>query len=242
MMSAMARNLGTGRRQDHLTVAGAPAAVRSIRPTWRDPRLWVGVALVAVSVLVGARVLAGADDTVGIWAVSDDVAAGASVSSSDLVVHRVHFGSGGADAYYPADRPLPRGLTAVRDVGAGELLPRSALGPASRSDTVQVPVAVDPAQVPRSVTRGSVVDVYVVAGAGGAGGANDAGNTGDAATEPKQQAALSGVSVVAAPAPADSFGATGKRQLDLAVPKDQVAPFFALLQSTQSATITVVRR
>ena len=33
-------------------------------PGWRDPRLWIGVAIVAVSVLVGALVLGTSDDTV----------------------------------------------------------------------------------------------------------------------------------------------------------------------------------
>lgn len=228
MMSAMARNLGTGLRRDHASVAGAPAAVRSTRLGWRDPRMWVGVALVAVSVLVGARIVSGADETVGVWAASGDLAPGAPVSTHDLEVRRVHFGSGGLGAYFTADKPIPSGLTALRDVGDGELLPRSAVGPASAGDDVQVPVAVDPAQVPRSVARGSVVDVYVVAG------------TGADATPSK--AALSAVSVVDAPPLADSFGSTGKRQLVLAVPKDQVAAFFGLLQSTQQPTITVVRR
>lgn len=238
MMCAMARNLGTGQRRDHVTVAGAPAAVRSTRPTWRDPRMWVGVAIVAVSVIVGARIMAGADQTVGVWAASGDLAPGAPISSHDLQVRRVHFGSGGLSAYFTADKAIPAGLSVLRDVGKGELLPRSALGPASQSDTVQVPVAVDPAQVPRSVSRGSVVDVYVVAGSSGSSGAGATGETNAAPSKP----ALAAVSVVDAPPLADSFGATGKKQLVLAVPTDQVADFFALLQSTQQPTITVVRR
>lgn len=230
MMCAMARNLGTGLRHDHVSVAGAPAAVRTTRPGWRDPRMWVGVALVAISVLVGARILSGADHTVGVWAASGDLAPGTPVTSHDLEVRRVHFGSGGLGAYFTADKPVPAGLTALRDVGDGELLPRSAVGPASATDTVQVPVAVDPAQVPRSVSRGSVVDVYVVA------------SSSSAADAAPSKAALSGVSVVDAPPLADSFGSSGKKQLVLAVPKDQVAAFFGLLQSTQQPTITVVRR
>ena len=35
-----------------------------------DPRLWVGVAIVAVCVVAGARLLAAADDTVAVWAVA----------------------------------------------------------------------------------------------------------------------------------------------------------------------------
>ena len=226
MMSAMARNLGTGLRRAHVSVAGAPAAVRSTRPSWRDPRLWVGVALVAVSVLVGVRIVSGADRTVGVWAAAGDLAPGTPVSQHDLQVRRVHFGSGGTGAYLTADKPVPPGLTALREVGGGELLPRSALGPASLAGTVQVPVAVEPAQVPRSVARGSVVDVYVV---------------GSGAEASASKAALSGVSVVDAPPLADSFGSSGKKQLVLAVPHEQVPAFFGLLQSVQQPTITVVQ-
>lgn len=190
--------------------------------------MWVGIALVAVSVLVGARVVSAADHTVGVWAASGDLASGTPVSSHQLQVRRVHFGSGGLDAYFPADRPIPPGLSVVRDVRDGELVPRSAVGHAEASGTVQVPVAVDPAQVPRSVARGSAVDVYVVAASGGEGS--------------PAKAALSGVTVVDAPRPVESFGSSGKRQLVLAVPKELVPAFFGLLQSTQQPTITVVRR
>ena len=41
-----------------------PRATRSRRPGWRNPRLLIGLALVAGSVLVGARLVAAADDTV----------------------------------------------------------------------------------------------------------------------------------------------------------------------------------
>lgn len=189
--------------------------------------MWVGVALVAVSVLVGARIVSGADDTVGVWAAAGDLAPGAPVSAHELVVRHVRFGSGGMEAYFPADHALPSGLTALRVVGRGELLPRSAVGPAATGDTVEVPLAVDPGQVPRTVARGSVVDVYVV-------GASPE------ATVPKP--ALAGVSVLDAPALSGAFGASGKKQLTVAVPKDEVPTFFGLLLSTQQPTITVVRR
>jgi hypothetical protein len=48
------------------TDTGTPA-LRVRRPGWRDPRLWIGVVLVAGSVVAGARLLAAADDTVQVW-------------------------------------------------------------------------------------------------------------------------------------------------------------------------------
>src|SRR4051812_4756282 len=46
--------------------AASPAATRASRSRWRDPRLVVGVAVVAVCGLLGARFLGGADDTVAV--------------------------------------------------------------------------------------------------------------------------------------------------------------------------------
>ena len=48
--------------------------MRGHRPAWRDPRLWIGVVLVAASVVAGARLLAAADDTVQVWAAVDALA------------------------------------------------------------------------------------------------------------------------------------------------------------------------
>lgn len=206
---------------------GAPPAQRVQRAGWRDPRLWVGVAIVAVSVVAGARLLASADDTVPVWAASGDLAAGAPVGSADLEPHRVRFADGDdLDGYYRATSPPPAGVL-LRAVGDGELLPRTAVGPAEQDGTVQVPLSVDPEQVPPSVGRGSVVDVYVLGEA-----------RADAAATP----ALAGVSVVDAPEVQDSFVVSGKRQLVLAVPEEQARRFFGLLGGTDPATLTVVRR
>jgi len=210
-------------------LAGAPPAQRVPRPGWRDPRLWVGAALVAVSVVAGARLLAAADDTVPVWAASGDLAAGAPVTAGDLEQHRVRFADGDdADGYFRATEP-PDGVL-LRGVGAGELLPRSAVGAADASETVQVPLAVDPEQVPPSVGTGSVVDVYLLGGAA------------DGTPREDADPVLAGVSVVDAPAIEDSFVASGKRQLVLAVPEDDVQRFFALVGASDTPTLTVVRR
>ena len=59
---------------DAVTSLRDPASTRAAAggprhpPGWRDPRLWIGVAIVAVSVVVGSRLLAAADDSVAVWA------------------------------------------------------------------------------------------------------------------------------------------------------------------------------
>ncbi|MFI2707917.1 hypothetical protein ACH5WX_10255 [Nocardioides sp. CER28] len=213
-------------------LSGAPAAQRLPRAGWRDPRLWVGAAIVAVSVVAGARLLAAADDTVAVWVASGDLAAGAPLTAGDLERHQVRFADGDdLDGYFRASDPPPVGVL-LRGVGSGELVPRAAVGAAGQNGTVQVPLSVDPEQVPPSVGAGSVVDVYLL----GRAGTRDTDPPGDA--EP----ALAAVGVVDAPDVEDSFVVSGKRQLVLAVPEDDARRFFGLLGASDSPTLTVVRR
>ena len=211
-------------------VAPVPPATRAGRPGWRDPRLWVGVLIVAVSVVAGARLLASADDTVSVWAVAADAGPGAQLAPDDLVAHRVRFADADdLDRYFSVDAELPADLRLVRGVTAGELLPRAAVGTGEDdADTVKLPVAVDAELVPRDVQAGSVVDVYL-AGAGRR----------DETAVP----ALAAATVVDAPDLETTFGsATGRRQLVLAVPDADAAAFLDALGRTESPVLTVVGR
>ena len=114
------------------TDAATPAQ-RVRRPGWRDPRLWIGVVLVAGSVVAGARLLAAADDTVQVWAAATDLGAGARLTEEDLVATRVRFADEDTQAgYYTVDDELPADLQLVHGLGAGELVPRAAVGSAAR--------------------------------------------------------------------------------------------------------------
>jgi hypothetical protein len=194
--------------------------------------MWVGVLIVAVSVVVGARVFAAVDDTVAVWAVSEESGAGDTLDAGDLVSRRVLFAdTGDLGGYFRVDDELPADLTLLRGVGEGELLPRGAIGTAAQAGTVRVPVAVDTEQVPGSVGAGSVVDVYLV---------RRGQETGEAASEGGP--ALAEVTVLEAPALEESFGTSGKRQLVLAVPDADAPAFFALLGAGEEPVVTIVQR
>ncbi len=212
--------------------------MRASTPGWRDPRLWVGLAIVAVSVVAGARILASADDTVAVWGVAADMGAGDLVTEDDLVVQRVRFSDDSRlGLYFTVDDTLPGDLELLRGVGEGELLARAAVGSSVDSDTLQVPISVAAERVPASVDAGSVVDVFVVAPAvGPSPGARRADAVGPG--EP----ALQAVTVVAAPSIDDTFGTSGERQLDLAVAEAAAQEFFELLNSLDNPVLTVVRR
>lgn len=142
---------------------GSPAATRHRRTPWKDPRLFVGVALVAASALLGAALVGGGDPGVGVWTTRTALAEGQSVTESDLVRREVRFAEQrDADRYLPADHPLPEGSTVTHDVGAGELLPRSAVRAGTAEPLIEVPLSVARTAVPVTVGVGSVVDVWVV--------------------------------------------------------------------------------
>ncbi|GAB3260053.1 hypothetical protein GCM10027425_22910 [Alteromonas gracilis] len=180
-----------------------PTAQRHQRAAWRDPRLLVGVLILAGSVTLGAKVLASADDTVGVWAAGRDLPAGTTLAASDLVRVQVRFADEGqADRYLSADGRAPDAQVLERAVQAGELLPGAALGDGEA--LIEVPLSVEVDRVPATVRPGSVVDVYVTPTAGTA---SPTGRQADAVL------ALDDVVVLAAPGAADGLAPSGTRQV-----------------------------
>ena len=211
-----------------LPAADMPPALRSRAPGWRDPRLWIGIALVAVSVVVGARVVGGADETVSMWALRTDKAPGDVISVDDLVATRVRFADpDDADRYFPAGAGLPATRYLVRGVGRGELLPRAGLG-ASAQGLVQVSVALPGQLVPPTVRTGSRVDLWF-----------SPRREGDSE---KARRLVEDVVVVQAPSAEGQFtGASTDRQVVLSVPDrgDDVA---AVLSASGSGQLMLVGR
>ncbi len=210
------------------TTTAVPAATRIERSGWRDPRLWIGVLLVTASVVAGARLLAGADDTVPVWASAVDLGVGSEVAESDLAVHRVRFGDAAElDHYFRADEPMPTDLVLLRGVGAGELLPRTAVGEREASGLLHVPLEVEPHQVPPAVTTGSVVDVYL---------------GGRERRRRSEGPALEAVTVVDAPTAEESFAVTGARQLVVAVPEQDAVAFQADYSAVDDPAVRILQR
>jgi hypothetical protein len=116
----------------------------------------IGLLLVLVSVLVGARIVGAADRTTAAWALRNDLAAGTTLTADDLVVVRMRV-STGEDRYLATGRS-PAGLALTRDVGAGELLPAAAVRPEADGSLVSIPVGLQ--HVPSTVEVGQRVDVY----------------------------------------------------------------------------------
>jgi hypothetical protein len=210
-----------------------PAAIRASTPGWRDPRLWIGVVLVAGSVVAGARILSGADDMTPVWSAAGDLVTGQTLTAGDLQATRVRFDEeADRDRYLEVDDELPAALTLTRPLAAGELVPAAALGEEPTDDTVAVSIAVSAEHVPTDLVRGSRVDVWVIADRTLA--ARRARN----AAEP----VLSDIVVLDAPVVTDAFASATSRQLVLAVPAADQESLGALLAASGDDRVRVVGR
>lgn len=138
---------------------GSPSASRLTAPTWLDARLVLGVLLVLVSVLVGAKVLAGADRTQEVWSATHDLAPGTVLTAGDLRLTKARlFGS--SEHYLAGSAPV--GYVVLRSVGAHELVPHDSLiAPGKQVLRREVSVPVAYGHLPTDLRAGEVVDVYV---------------------------------------------------------------------------------
>lgn len=139
---------------------GSPPAMRLRRPGWRDPRLLVGLVLVAASTLAGARLLAQSDDTATVWATAGTVRAGDDAAEVELVSSRIRLEDGATESSYLSAATRPGGVF-TRDLAAGELVPASALS-AAESDLADIALAVEAGDAPVDLTDGELVDVWSV--------------------------------------------------------------------------------
>lgn len=137
----------------------SPPARRLAKPSrWRDPRLALGVALVATSVIAGSWVVASADDRVTVWAAAHDLAPGTAIRQDDLTAVAVRLDAAQQYIAAPATGLIGRRIT--RAVSGGELIPVSAVGVSSTPRRL-VTVPVEPLHAPAALAHGELVDVYV---------------------------------------------------------------------------------
>jgi hypothetical protein len=146
-------------------VAEAPPTARQASrlavPRWADPKLLLGVLLVIVAMLLGARVFAMADNTVEIYAVKADMKTGDALDGSSVVPVRVRFtASDNADAYVSATEVIPSAMKVTHDLRAGEFLPRSAFASTTQAQLLDMAIPVKDEAIPPLHT-GDHVNVVV---------------------------------------------------------------------------------
>lgn len=184
----------------------SPRANRLAAPGWLDGRLVLGVLLILVCVVVGARLLSSADRSQLVWATTGDLAVGSSLAESDLTPVRVRLFEQ-VDRYLDASGPPPVGYVVRRGLGAGELLPGDALALPEDDAFRLVTVPLEAGHFPPDLADEQAVDIWmtperaVAAGPPAAVGAAPVDLRG-------AQVVLLGVAVAAGP-PEDTFRTGG---------------------------------
>lgn len=188
----------------------------------------------AACVVLGSRVLASADDTVAVWAVSHDVGIGEVVQEDDLTAHDVRFvDPADADRYLSASAPLPDAATLDRPVAAGELLPRAALGVAADTAQRTVTVLFTGPGVPAGLATGDLVEVYVTSVEKQQSGQTDA----------RARLVLGDVLVTDLATAADSLAGSGARAVTVAIPADVDPDHLAVMvQAAKTDNLYLVKR
>lgn len=131
---------------------------RGHRRAWFDPRFAIGILLVVASVAGVYAVVTAAERTTTVYVASGPLAAGDRVTAADLTAAHVRIA--GAERRYLTDERMPHaGVLVTRAVGAGELVPLSAVGRAGSTSSTRVVVSVRGA-LPASVAAGVVVDLW----------------------------------------------------------------------------------
>ncbi|WP_433017530.1 SAF domain-containing protein [Kribbella sp. CA-294648] len=142
--------------------APSTPTLRTRRARWKDGRLLLGVLLVAVTALAGAKLLAAADDTTAIWAVKRDLPIGSTLTGEDLTTVNVRFTSDDAAKQYVAADADLTGLILTRPIGKGEFVPREAATTRSISERTELPLSITTGRLPSDTAVGDHVDVWVI--------------------------------------------------------------------------------
>lgn len=142
-----------------MSQVNASVAPRLKKPSWKDPRLLVGLLLVLASVAGVVALVGTADRTIDVYAARDSIAVGQTVSRDDLMTVRVRLDDV-ESSYVTAEAGFPEGKVAVQRVGRNQLLPQESLGDTDALDRKPVAISIEES-LPAQAVAGSRVDVWV---------------------------------------------------------------------------------
>ena len=128
-------------------------------PSWKDPRLLVGVLLVLASVAGVISLVGSADQTTEVYAARDSIAVGEKLTAENAVRVRVRLGET-EQHYVTVEAGFPDGLVAVQRIGKNQLVPKESLATVDALDRKPVAVTVDEVLPPQAVA-GTRVDVWI---------------------------------------------------------------------------------
>ncbi|MFX1818786.1 hypothetical protein PV768_03235 [Pseudarthrobacter sp. CC4] len=142
-----------------MVLDSSATAARLKRPSWKDPRLLVGVLLVLVSVAGVVFLVGSADRTTEVYAARDGIAVGERLTRDNVVRAKVRLGET-EEQYITAESGIPEGVVAVQRIGKDQLVPRASLGSVDQLDRKPVALTIEET-LPTQAVAGARVDVWV---------------------------------------------------------------------------------
>lgn len=196
------------------------------RSFWFDPRFAIGLGLVVAAVGGVYLIVSASDQSTAVFAARSALAVGDRVQAGDLVATQVRLGGGTGDLYVTPDRLPDDGLVVTRTIAAGELVPVSAVGRSSGTETTSVVVELTSAPA-ANIGPGTVVDLWA------------ARKTDQNAYGPPT-VLVGQASVVLLVEPTGLTVGTGIRSLELLVPKDNVAEVLESIANRDALAVVPV--
>lgn len=142
-----------------MSLSTTAAAARLKKPSWKDPRLLVGILLVLASVAGVTAIVGTADRTIQVYAAREAIAVGQKVTAADLAVVKVRLDDV-ESGYVTVEAGLAEGQVAVQRIAKNQLVPRDSLGSADGLDRKPVAISLEES-LPVQAVAGSRVDVWV---------------------------------------------------------------------------------
>lgn len=154
--------------QQHSQTQVTALTPRLRKPTVKDPRLIVGILLVAVSVLIGVWAVNSAKDLTTVFVARETIAQGQAVTQSELRPIEVNLGSQ-TDAYFT--KPLDSNVAyyAQETIRGGEFISIHSLGNQAQQDQRVVSITTS-TPLPAEVGVGTKLDLWVITKTGDATG------------------------------------------------------------------------
>lgn len=134
-------------------------APRLSKPSWKDPRLLIGILLVLASVAGVVALVGNADSRVPMYSAKDALVVGQKITAESFTVVQVQLGDVDGKYLDPTDE-LDVNAVAVRMVPKGELVSRTSIGRIDALDRKPAPITITE-PLPKEVVVGAYVDVWV---------------------------------------------------------------------------------
>lgn len=129
------------------------------RPSWRNPRLVIGLFIVLASVLAVVGVVRASDTTRVYLVARHDLTVGEKITLEDLEPAHLNLGQAG-DLYVDETDRLAEEAVSTQAVAAGQVVPKSSIGTRDRLNRKPMTLSVSSDRL-GGVSAGRTVDVWI---------------------------------------------------------------------------------